>query len=391
LTLGSGGGALLGEAGNDVLNGGRGSDALMGGADDDSLNGGAGQDVLIGGAGADSFNGGTGIDVLYVDAADLSANIIGGADYDVAIADGPAGVSFTWNDTNGIEQFIGGIGNDSVDASGMTTAFYGYGGDGNDTLTLGSGGGALFGEAGNDILNGGPGSDLLNGGAGDDSLNGGGDQDVLIGGAGADSFNGSGGIDILYVDAADLSANIVGGADYDVAIADGTAGVSFIWNDANGIEQFIGGTGNDSVNVGGVTTAFYGYGGDGNDTLTLGSGGGALFGEAGDDTLSLSAGGGALHGGDGDDILLGGNGDNHYTGGAGADTFHLGQGAGANFVLDFNHGEGDLLDLAGTGVTGFADLQFSAATADNWIMMTAGSTVSWVHSATALDASDFRF
>ena len=46
---------VFGEAGNDVLNGGRGADTLDGGAGDDRLNGGAGNDVLTGGGGADVF------------------------------------------------------------------------------------------------------------------------------------------------------------------------------------------------------------------------------------------------------------------------------------------------------------------------------------------------
>lgn len=52
---GSGNDTLEGGTGNDILNGGAGHDILDGGAGDDILNGGAGEDRLTGGQGADTF------------------------------------------------------------------------------------------------------------------------------------------------------------------------------------------------------------------------------------------------------------------------------------------------------------------------------------------------
>jgi Ca2+-binding RTX toxin-like protein len=57
-----------------------------------------------------------------------------------------------------------------------------WGGDGNDTLKGGNGGGVLLGGAGADQLTGGTGRDVLIGGAGADRLVGGNGDDVLIAG-----------------------------------------------------------------------------------------------------------------------------------------------------------------------------------------------------------------
>ncbi|CAM8643230.1 Na-Ca exchanger/integrin-beta4 [Oxalobacteraceae bacterium] len=72
---------LNGGSGNDILLGGGGNDTLDGGSGNDTLNGGAGNDTLIGGAGNDSLDGGTGIDTVDYSAltfgvyVDLAAGI----------------------------------------------------------------------------------------------------------------------------------------------------------------------------------------------------------------------------------------------------------------------------------------------------------------------------
>ncbi|MBI5901317.1 MAG: hypothetical protein HZB40_19115, partial [Rhodocyclales bacterium] len=60
---------LLGDEGQDQLDGGSGDDLLAGGADNDRLTGGAGHDVLAGGAGDDWLVGGAGTDSLVGDDA----------------------------------------------------------------------------------------------------------------------------------------------------------------------------------------------------------------------------------------------------------------------------------------------------------------------------------
>ena len=79
-------------------------------------------------------------------------------------------------------------------------------------------------------------------------------------------------------------------------------------------------------------------------------------------------GGGHLSGGAGGDILIGGRGRDELTGGTGADRFQFtsttesGKTAATRDVIhDFNHGEGDLLDLlfdANAGKAGMQILSF---------------------------------
>ncbi len=56
---------ILGNAGNNTLNGNQQNDCIVGGAGNDTLGGGPGSDILIGGAGTDSLNGGGGTDTCY--------------------------------------------------------------------------------------------------------------------------------------------------------------------------------------------------------------------------------------------------------------------------------------------------------------------------------------
>src|SRR5262245_42437607 len=86
-------------------------------------------------------------------------------------------------------QVFGQGGNDTItlnEAVGALPAANLFGGQGNDTLTGGSGGDMLFGQAGNDTLLGKGGNDLLFGGAGNDTLTGGDADDQVFGQAGDD-------------------------------------------------------------------------------------------------------------------------------------------------------------------------------------------------------------
>ena len=77
------------------------------------------------------------------------------------------------------------------------------------------------------------------------------------------------------------------------------------------------------------------HGGDGNDTLTGGSGVNILLGENGNDTL---VGGGALT--------------DHFVGGAGADTIAVASNGGTDYFYDYQDGS-DHIDLHNTGLTSF--------------------------------------
>jgi hypothetical protein len=72
VAVGAGGANIVGDARDNVLQGGAGADTLAGGSGADVLNGGGGNDRLLGGAGADTLTGGTGSDMLVWSAGDLS-------------------------------------------------------------------------------------------------------------------------------------------------------------------------------------------------------------------------------------------------------------------------------------------------------------------------------
>ena len=95
-----------------------------------------------------------------------------------------------------------------------------FGGQGDDVLTLGKGGGVALGEDGADWLTGSTMDDALSGGNGPDTLQGGAGSDVLRGGRGVDGFDAGAGNDLL--DSADGRPELVvcGDGD-DTAVADG--------------------------------------------------------------------------------------------------------------------------------------------------------------------------
>ena len=240
--------------GDDTLTGDAGANTLTGGAGDDTLEGGAGDDTLDGGTGTDTASyAGAGAGVT----ADLAmaANNTGEA----------AGDAYA-----GIENLTG-------------SAFA-------DTLT---------GDAGANTLTGGAGDDTLQGGAGDDTVFAGAGDDTIIAGEGPgnDAYRGDGGTDTITF------TSTLAGVTADLAA--GTATGSEIGSDTlDGIENAIGG--------------------------------------AGDDTLTGDAGANTLTGGAGDDTLTGGLGNDELIGGTGSDT--LMGAAGSDTLVWQNTGEGNIIN-----------------------------------------------
>ena len=139
----------------DHLSGGAGSDYLYSGGGNDVVDAGAGDDLIVGGSGGgdDIYQGGSGADtVKYTSAVNSIA---------VSLAAGLAtGVDIGSDALGGIENIIGG--------------------QGNDVLTGDDGANVLHGENGNDSLAGGAGDDTLAGGAGDDAIDGGAGNDIAV-------------------------------------------------------------------------------------------------------------------------------------------------------------------------------------------------------------------
>lgn len=344
---------VLGEGGNDIINGSNVADTFIPGAGDDTVHAGGGNDRIdLDGGGTDIVNGGVGDDTFVLQPADPSASIVlmgtidGGDGQDTLLLSrsyiGP-GTTFSNIETtilvstggsNGLITMAGGTlpttgvflmsgarlthsSPGMTDLSAMTiptTFFYNgqrtatllfTGSSGDDGLLLPADTGAVLtanGGTGNDHIRGGMANDTINGGSGIDLLEGGGGDDLLIGGAGATTFRGGDGVDtVSYASLGAISATI--------NLEDQTQNFGFALGDTfESIEIFIGGMLHD--NMRGDANANIFRGGDGNDTLE---------GQGGDDTLEGGAGEDILRGGDGNDRLFGGGGQDQLFGDAGDD------------------------------------------------------------------------
>jgi Ca2+-binding RTX toxin-like protein len=213
---------LIGNAGNDTLEGGDGDDALFGdvwgdeadvwsdAVGNDNLRGHGGSDTLVGGPGADTLDGGDG---TGADVADYSQRInTVSVTFDAMQNDAEIGELDLV--LSNVENVWSGSGNDLIDAamtSADTRANYFSGGPGNDTIR---------GGFGNDTINGGAGNDTLLGGGDQDLIHGGADSDYIIGGSGSDWCYGDEGDDYLDTYDANCLDVIDGGAGYDTAVYD---------------------------------------------------------------------------------------------------------------------------------------------------------------------------
>ena len=407
-TGGSGSDSL---AGIENLNGGAGNDSLTGDGQANVINGGLGNDLIVGGLGDDSFTGGGGTDTVDYGSASnaVTVNLAAGFAQGQG-TDSLSGITNVnaspYNDSlignSNANLLNGGNGVDTVSydstsngvtanlATGVATVtgqaadkLIGIenliGGSGNDTLTGDAGNNVLSGGAGNDTLAGGTGTDTVDysssssditanlatgtatgqgtdrlsgdenliGGSGNDSLTGDANANVLTGGSGNDTLIGAAGDDTLAggtgtdtVDYSSSSAGITANLATGTAIGQGTDTLS-------GDENLIGGTGNDSLT--GDANANVLTGGSGNDTLIGAAGDDTLAGGADTDTVDYSS---SIAGitanlatgtatGQGTDTL---SGDENLTGGTGNDT--LTGDANAN-VLTGGSGNDTLIGAAG--------------------------------------------
>ncbi|MEM9145725.1 MAG: calcium-binding protein, partial [Pseudomonadota bacterium] len=162
-------------------------------------------------------------DTLDLSALDAVAYDNAPGDGDTTVTDG-SGATGT-GQLQGFENVIGTGGDDTLQGSKQDETLDGGGGDdtigggdGDDSLVGGSGDDTIDGGAGNDTLSGGEGCDVLLGGSGDDSLIGGAESDFFNGGAGNDTMDGGTGQDIFDVRTADEGSNVIeGGAGLDFA------------------------------------------------------------------------------------------------------------------------------------------------------------------------------
>jgi len=225
-----------------TITGTKAPDVIVAGNDNNTIHGEGGNDLICAGGGDDTIYGERGVDTIH----------------------GEAGNDTIYGE-RGSDTLDGGAGNDKV-----------YGGRGSDEVEGGPGSDLVEGEQGNDTVNGGAGDgDVVQGNQGDDTLDGGaGNDDVIFGGTGNDKINGGPG----EHDIADYQG-IGGGvtinlADQTVTGAEG--------EHLEGIEDAIGGSGNDTI-IGSPETANRLDGGPGNDHLEAAGTGDAAFGGPGGD------------------------------------------------------------------------------------------------------------
>ena len=379
---------------NDTLDGGSGNDTLIGNGGNDSLFGGNGSDSMVGGLGNDTYHvnsvgdvvdesGGDGIDwvqssINFSLATDVigdvenlvltgTSNIYGVGNSLANIIQGNSGNNSLngGGDDGQIDQLIGGNGNDTyqvwagdiVDESGSTgidlvianTSFTLSVNLENLTLTEAAGISNGTGNTGNNQIVGNSFDNILTGDAGNDTLIGNGGDDNLIGGLGNDSLVGNDGNDTLNGGTVGESDTMIGGNGNDYYVVDsatdqifeyfsgGLGGrdtvesfISYTLN--NVLEDLILANGAGSINGTGSIFANLIIGNDSSNQL---------FGLDGNDTLY---GGGTT--GSEIDQLAGGNGaDRFIIGDTTQDYYNTGGINDYALILDFNHSQGDRIQV----------------------------------------------
>ncbi|AUW59595.1 hypothetical protein C1T17_17425 [Sphingobium sp. SCG-1] len=313
-------GSIYGEDGDDYINAGSGGTVIYGGN---------GNDRIIG---AGTIEGDAGND--YITALPTNENrLVFGGEGDDTIELG----SFRRiNGGQGFDTVIYRVGDNHVFSYGRWSnieAVHAFGTSGDDFMGGGDVDDKIYGYEGNDRLWGGAGVNLLDGGAGDDRYTISSITTKIVDESGDDfvitkvNYNIDLNIETVAMVRPGLTvtgnwqSNRIGGSD-------------------EGSDTIFGGGGYDLISGNGGADDI--HGGDGTDTL---------YGNDGDDVLHGDVGRDYVSGGAGNDSLIGGIEYDNLIGGAGADTFQFDDvthsSAGEpDLIVDFSHSEGDLIDLS---------------------------------------------
>ncbi len=307
----------------EIIEGGSGNDGLVGGSGTNDLRGNDGNDVLDGGRGPDSLRGGAGTDTASYSSATSSIE----ATLDGLTDDGPSGESDNIDPDHDVENLAGGPGDDLLVADGSANV--------------------VGGAAGDDLLYGGPGADRLAGGAGLDaadysdretavavSIDGAANDGNADDGPAAardnvgpdveDLFSGAGN-DVLTGSAASNLLNGGPGADSLVGLAG--EDIADYSDRQAAVDVSLDGAPNDGNAEDGPAGARDRVAGDIEDVLG-GAGGDTLSGNAAENVLIGGSGGDLVTGGDGEDLLFGDAGDDSLNSrDTAADAVSCGEGA----------------------------------------------------------------
>ncbi len=373
---------IVGGTGNDMLMGNALANTLTGNAGNDTLNGRSGDDCLVGGLGNDTyvFSAATTAEAdTVIEAANAGTDTLSFSSLSTdmnlslettAVQTVHANRTLTLNAIDGLENIIGGSGNDALTGNSLANTLTGNAG--NDTLTGGSGDDSLAGGLGNDTYVFGTattaeadtvaeatnaGTDTLSfsslttdvvlgletslvqtvhanrtlklnaasvfenivGGSGDDTLTGNSFANTLIGNDGNDKLTGVGGADSLVGGLGDdtyvFATATIPEAD---TVTEGTnAGTDTLWFSTLTTDLILSLETtavqpmhvNRTLTLNAINVFENMVGGSGNDTLTGNSLANNLVGNAGNDTLSGVGGRDILIGGLGLDMLNGGDDD----------------------------------------------------------------------------------
>ncbi|WP_310621716.1 M10 family metallopeptidase C-terminal domain-containing protein [Flexibacterium corallicola] len=408
---------LIGNSGDNILNGAWGDDTLIGGAGNDTFEDFEGADHMVGGLGSDTYIvnnagdtieelAGEGIDhvfssVTYVlrehsqhlenltltGDADVDAigngqnntlignsgdNILNGAWGDDTLIGGAG--NDTFEDFEGADHMVGGLGSDTYIVNNAGDTIEELAGEGIDhvfssvtyvlrehsqhlenlTLTgdadvdaIGNGqNNTLIGNAGDNILNGAWGDDTLIGGAGNDTFEDFEGADHMVGGLGNDTY--------IVNNVGDTIEELAGeGIDHVFS------SVTYVLREHSQHLENLTLTGDTDVGAigNGQNNTLIGNAGD--NILNGAWGDDTLIGGAGNDTFEDYEGDDHMVGGLGNDTFYSGIGDDLLEGGNGRDTFIFSKGSGVDTITDFTQGE-DLIELDETLFTDFNSLILAA-------------------------------
>ncbi len=388
---------LIGNEGNDILDGGAGYDSLQGGMGDDILDGGAGSDSLQGGTGNDvyKFGRGSGADAIYdydttagnLDTIEFAADV---APTDVSVRRSGNNLYLTITDTGDqltISSFFAGAqyqveqvifaGSTDIWTPVELAALANIPTEGDDYLLGNAGDNAINGLGGNDTLIGNEGNDTLDGGAGNDSLQGGIGNDILDGGAGSDYLLGGTGNDV-YKFGRGYGSDVIyeydataGNLDTIEFAADVAPSDVLVRRIGNNLYLTITDTGDQLT----ISSFFAGAKYQVEQVIFAGStdiwtpvelealanipteDDDYLVGDAGDNIINGLGGNDTLIGNEGNDTLDGGAGNDSLQGGAGNDVYKFGRGDGSDTIFDSDATIGNLdtieftADIAPTDVS----------------------------------------